>query len=533
MVLFGIITVIIIMVIVFFAMASKSTKSKKYAKIINDYKKIGAAMEKYKNDKKALPLDIYSLEDYAGDLELGIDSYDLSDDKRSLMVKNLDLDTKTQLKSIFKSRCHIEKGDMALHYTDQKKGSTEPVAVIDINPNFDILTTTPVTFSSRNSKTEEKEIKAEEWKGAQEIYREPGDYEVSLRVMDKYETWSSWETKTISVKEVRGIQEIVMTKDDLFAIEKNGKVYEIYERPDENEDSVVYAFRRREDIDNVKQMVSGENHIYYLKHNGAVYSRGANEAGQLGVGNLLDSDDENRVSRITKAKKITSGNEFGAAVMFDGSVMTWGANDRGQLGDDSNANKQKPVTLKKIEKIKDIYCGEKHCIAITFGNMSYGWGFNKHGQLGNGTRVDEIRPSQTSLEKVVKAQCGRDYTVFLLETGKVYSCGNNSHGQLGIASTKTHSHPVKIEELKNIVDITSKGKYNAAIDDRGEVYVWGAFESQEKPIRLPERMPCEKAIKQVVIGKDEAYALAVDNTVWAWNEECDQMMFFTDIRLED
>lgn len=104
-------------------------------------------------------------------------------------------------------------------------------------------------------------------------------------------------------------------------------------------------------------------------------------------------------------------------------------------------------------------------------------GSNYFGQLGNGTKYRQLLPKKmlNKEAKFKKVVCGYNFTLLLDEDGKVFSTGDNSLGQLGIGKHVLNAlHPSLIKHLENfrIVRI-SGGKHSAAIDRKGELFIWG------------------------------------------------------------
>lgn len=104
-------------------------------------------------------------------------------------------------------------------------------------------------------------------------------------------------------------------------------------------------------------------------------------------------------------------------------------------------------------------------------------GSNYFGQLGNGTKYRQLLPKKIlNIEaKFKKVVCGYNFTLLLDEDGKVFSTGDNSLGQLGIGKHVLNVlNPTHLKNLENfrIVRI-SGGKHSAAIDKKGELFVWG------------------------------------------------------------
>ncbi|WXR60545.1 hypothetical protein WG909_09485 [Peptostreptococcaceae bacterium AGR-M142] len=525
-------TVMIIILI----MIRRAMKPKEYILVIEDYKVIGKALTLYKEKKHALPLDLKSLEDYIKKLnycEDACNKYEFTEDKKGLIIKDLTDESLKKLKEIFKSKAYYDKdvgkNSIILYYGDTKRSSIQPKAVIKISP-MEIYTTTNINYSSKESITEGREIVKEEWKNKEIRFREPGKYEIKLKVQDKYGSWSPYAVKEIEVLEKKGVKAIYRTEEDLLLLKNNGKVYKSVKHVLEDEDGFEYSFEQLEDLDNVRKFAFSEGHFYYLKYDGHVYSRGNNESGQLGIDSILSSDEENMVRRLVKIKKIATGFDFGGALAVDGKLRTWGNNKFGQLGDGTNANRLKPIDIDSLFNVRDISFGERHCAAVDLRNNAHTWGSNKYGQLGDGSRTDKRIPNTLSIENVKAIACGKDFTLFLNLEGFVMAAGNNEFGQLGIGGGN-YNKPVQVEGVGHIEQIFAEHRISVAVDKSGKLYYWGSFEDQSQPIRKPKKMSCPKPIKFVTIGKYDAYALSSDNTIWAFNKDTDNLEYFAHINV--
>lgn len=64
----------------------------------------------------------------------------------------------------------------------------------------------------------------------------------------------------------------------------------------------------------------------------------------------------------------------------------------------------------------------------------------------------------------------------MTESGLVFSAGLNDEGQLGVGCERNISWPECIEELSfTVIKSVAAGRYSAAIDEQGLLYVWGHY----------------------------------------------------------
>lgn len=87
------------------------------------------------------------------------------------------------------------------------------------------------------------------------------------------------------------------------------------------------------------------------------------------------------------------GENFSVALGKKGEVFTWGANDCGQLGLGDIAARLNPEQVQAFPSaVIKIAVGLKHCVAITRSHQVYAWGQNDFGQMGQSTQGGQLSP---------------------------------------------------------------------------------------------------------------------------------------------
>ena len=84
-------------------------------------------------------------------------------------------------------------------------------------------------------------------------------------------------------------------------------------------------------------------------------------------------------------------------------------------------------------------------------------------------------PQVTLADPRITMICGGDrHSLALDDQGQVWAWGNGSYGQIGDNLTGGSSVPKKVTALTTqIVQITSGYEHSMALDDQGNVWVWG------------------------------------------------------------
>lgn len=180
---------------------------------------------------------------------------------------------------------------------------------------------------------------------------------------------------------------------------------------------------------------AGSNFTVGLKNDNTVYTWGGNERGQLGNGtSAAPSLATNVPTLITglKALNISVGNLHVLAIRPDGALFSWGANELGQLGNGKSTDGKVPVQVGIETDWKMVSAGGFHSLAIKLDGSLWSWGSNSDGQLGVGTTAESFEPMQIGLMRDwVFVSAGRFHSFALKADGTLWGWGRNHEGQQG------------------------------------------------------------------------------------------------------
>ena len=154
----------------------------------------------------------------------------------------------------------------------------------------------------------------------------------------------------------------------------------------------------------------GFDHSLALSSDGNVYAWGLNSRGQLGNGSSTNSPVPAAVnsSGVLAGKTVTAiaaGQEHSVAMASDGAVYTWGFNNFGQLGTGTTGTAESslvPVAVSASgalagKSISAIAASNYHSPALasdgTVDGTVYGWGNGAIGELGNGSTSSQRTPA--------------------------------------------------------------------------------------------------------------------------------------------
>jgi alpha-tubulin suppressor-like RCC1 family protein len=331
---------------------------------------------------------------------------------------------------------------------------------------------------------------------------------------------------------------------------------------------------------------------------GTAYSWGNNSTGQLGQGGDTNSLVPKRVAKLARdVEQMSAGTDGSLALTRDGAVWSWGGNDQGQLGTGNQTDSSTPVAVKQssghgqLTGIREVVSANVASMALTRDGHVLTWGDNIWAQIGNGQLtgpqncqvngspagpsnvcsklpVTVVGPSGTGkLSRIVAIAASSDDDLALRSDGTVWTWGINVAGQLGIgtntgpqsckpytnyAAVGCSSKPVQVKGpggtgvLDHIVAVTGGSDFDIALKSDGTVWAWGsdAFADLGQTSPGPDQcydpfdsgnIPCSTSPEQVsgpggvghlthivaISAEPSANGLHVlalrsDGTVWAW-----------------
>ena len=259
--------------------------------------------------------------------------------------------------------------------------------------------------------------------------------------------------------------------------------------------------------------------VVYATADHQVFAYGSNDSGCLGLATVrLQVNTPAPIKELAgKAlAKLCSGNRFVLALTEAGQVFSWGDNKFGQLGLGKSGlgSVNKPVRIQeglalKGEHIIDVSCGQFHVLLLSAGGHLYAFGSNVSGAIGNGTTFHQSKPVHlTALASFIDSI-----------PGSAAAAAASPH--LGV----------------DMVAIAAGGWHSAALNRKGELFVWGWNEQGQcgqqegdvaaktgKVVR-PQRVllpvldaafPCAHAVlKSVQCGLHHTLVLTFEGLVWA------------------
>jgi len=182
---------------------------------------------------------------------------------------------------------------------------------------------------------------------------------------------------------------------------------------------------------NVTAMAAGGYHTLFLKSDGSLWAKGANQFGQLGDGTYGTFEQTNGPEQIVGSNiiAIVAGNQFSLFLKRNGSLWGMGWNSDGQLGDGTSgayAQTNRPEQI-VASNVTAIAAGESHSLFVKRDGSLWAMGDNTSGELGdnllnNTNRTEQILgpynriiPQLLSASNIHLCFVGIDRTNYTLE----------------------------------------------------------------------------------------------------------------------
>ncbi|XP_006644799.1 ultraviolet-B receptor UVR8 isoform X1 [Oryza brachyantha] len=251
------------------------------------------------------------------------------------------------------------------------------------------------------------------------------------------------------------------------------------------------------------------------------WSWGAGTDGQLGNGGFQDHHLPQPLLFPLRCRGrvsfVAGGGAHAIALTGDGEVFTWGRGTHGQLGHGDMENIPHPKFVKFFENysITCVSAGWNHSGFATDSGQLFMCGDGSFGQLGAGDNHPRNLPFEVAYfttKHVVRVAFGMRHSLVLLKDNSVYGFGSARRGQIGrcARNQKFYNVPKLIDGFPNckIGNIYANGDHSAALDESGQLYIWGRALIGEHDDDRPQPVFPSLSSSQVALGWHHALVLS-------------------------
>ena len=230
--------------------------------------------------------------------------------------------------------------------------------------------------------------------------------------------------------------------------------------------------------------------------NGSLYCWGRNDHGQLGLGYTSGREEAPQYVDLGTGRTITSlgiddsgaegwaPNSHSCAVLDNGELLCWGANDDGQLGlgNTTSGGVWEPTTVNVGSGLTtlSVAVGNGATCALLSDHSVKCWGKNNNGQLGlgNTSNNDVLTPHTvtfTGSSTPISLHAGRIEFCARLDNGSAACWGGNDFGQFGLGNSTAQNTPIplSIPTGRTITSMSVSKEFMCLSLDNGSVVCAG------------------------------------------------------------
>ncbi|KAL0478844.1 hypothetical protein AKO1_008246 [Acrasis kona] len=248
-----------------------------------------------------------------------------------------------------------------------------------------------------------------------------------------------------------------------------------------------------------KLVSSGFNHTCIITEDNEIYCCGANESGQLGLGDYVDRNTLCKVDyNIPRNKRfdVASCNNHTILLTSDGELHTCGENAYGQLcytTEDTKSNVFARVP--GFYNIVSATCGGNHTLFLTDSGEVFGSGHNCFGQLGSGQQLNQTTPLKHAIDKkIIRMSTGFAHLIITTEDGKLYGSGLN-HVVLNVGTITHYSSQVNTSH-RPVSHLSDNNElYGSGSNEYGQLGLPSNVEFYRSMVRIT--LPTDAIIKNV------------------------------------
>ena len=274
---------------------------------------------------------------------------------------------------------------------------------------------------------------------------------------------------------------------------------------------------------------AGREHTCALSADARLACWGANDRGQLGLGDSADRADAAFVLTDVRFLAVSSGGRHTCGIDVQRALWCWGANDLGQLGDGSSRDRRTPVQVSVQGPFTDVSAGDEHTCAVRASAEGLCWGANQAGQVGSGSASRSGLPPSPirGALNFTDVSAGATHTCAVANGGAGFCWGGNQTGSLGTGTLIDTSSPVSVPGERLFLTLRAGPTHSCGVDDQARAWCWGNNQFGQivsTPVSI-EGSPVsrsEDSVREVGVGEHWTCALLVRGDVRCWGVRWDR-----------
>ncbi|NOR58957.1 MAG: hypothetical protein GQ474_10590 [Sulfurimonas sp.] len=236
---------------------------------------------------------------------------------------------------------------------------------------------------------------------------------------------------------------------------------------DDGKDAWVEIGKIMTSVNGTPNIIIGDDNTLLLKSDGSVWGTGANEFGELGLGD--ETKREIFVPIGIQAKAIGGGYDSFYLIKPDGTLWASGNNTEGQLGIGDNLNKN-VFTDTGVASVKFVNGGFRTAFVIKEDDTLWATGQNLSGELGLGDNLSKNVFTDTGIGSVKFAEGTLNASMIIKIDGTLWGTGDDTQNNMNIGGL-----PVNIftNTTFSALDVAMDNTSTAIVQTDGKVLVTG------------------------------------------------------------
>ena len=261
----------------------------------------------------------------------------------------------------------------------------------------------------------------------------------------------------------------------------------------------------------VVKVACGGDHTCALTSGGQVFVWGKSANGRLGLGagvpDVVDTPQRLRALARHRIADVVCGWSHTMCLTDEGAVYTWGKGQDGQLGHGTTQDEPEPRLVSYFGahhiKVVALAGGYFHSAALSRRFQLYTWGCGEYGQLGHPCTAPAPAPAPAAADAGANAGASG-------ASGGSGGSGGDNNEEAAAARVVVEPVPRLVERLagKRIVRVACGGAHTIVVDDSGLMYAFGSGSFGQ--LGLSERELCAVQRDEIAAGAASAPPDAFD-----------------------
>ncbi|MFN0246695.1 MAG: RCC1 repeat-containing protein [Kofleriaceae bacterium] len=263
---------------------------------------------------------------------------------------------------------------------------------------------------------------------------------------------------------------------------------------------------------------TGDAHTCAIADDQQVWCWGANDNGQLGVGDRGTRVLPQRVG-LGVAVALDADGSHTCAVLDDGSIWCWGRGSNGELGN-GTLGAFTPHAIDLGAPAIAVSAGERHTCATTSLGVSC-WGANNESELGDGTVMQRTVPTNTLQTNATAIAIGFQHTCAIDSAAEVYCWGDNGEGELGNGTSTSSRSPVAVTGVAQATHVGVGYRFSCQLGTPG-LSCWGRGHDGQRGVNstssseTPAPITTASQAVSLAVGADHACITTSTEQVYCW-----------------